>query len=303
MSGPDPVRELTCDEVREMAGAFVLGALEPAEAAAVRAHLAHDGDAHPEIAELGSVLPVLAASVPTVEPPADLKARIMAAAAADLASRRAGEAPAASAATGAPTLPAAPPESGAAIPPAAPSATAADAEPTPFPGASERAARRQRTSIGVWAARIAAVLVIVLLGGWNLVLQGQLNTAQDYEDSVAAVLDVAAQPGSKTAILNAATGTGSGLAAISASGEMTLAMQDLAPTTGDTVYTAWSIGGDKVPVPIGDFKVGSSGTASFVAPGVPAVDGLVLALTHEPAPGATTPTLPIISDGVTTSAG
>ena len=42
---------LTCDEVREMAGAFVLGALDPAEAAAVRAHLATCDDAHEEIAE------------------------------------------------------------------------------------------------------------------------------------------------------------------------------------------------------------------------------------------------------------
>ena len=68
----DPVRptELTCDDVREMAGSFVLGALPDAEAAAVRAHLASCADAHAEIAELGSVLPVLDASVPHVEPPA-----------------------------------------------------------------------------------------------------------------------------------------------------------------------------------------------------------------------------------------
>ncbi len=68
-----------------MSGAFVLGALEPAEAAAVRAHLATCDRDHTEIAELGSVLPVLDESVPVVEPPDGLKARIMAAAAAEAA--------------------------------------------------------------------------------------------------------------------------------------------------------------------------------------------------------------------------
>ena len=119
--------------------------------------------------------------------------------------------------------------------------------------------------------RIAAVLAIVLLGGWNLLLQGQLNAAKTYEQSVATVLEVAAQPGSTTAVLTAAGGGGgSGLAAISSSGQMTMAMQDLAPTSGSTVYTAWAIGGDGVPVPIGDFTVGNGGTGTLSANGVPA---------------------------------
>ena len=106
-----------------------------------------------------------------------------------------------------------------------------------------------------------------------------------------------------TAILTADGGTGSGLAAVSATGEVTLAMQDLAPTSGDTVYEAWVIGGDGVPVPLGSFTVGNSGTASFEADGVPSADGIVLALTREPGPGAQTPTMPIISKGVATAAG
>jgi len=83
VSGIDPARELTHDEVVEMGGAFVLGALGPADAAAVRSHLSTCTEDHSEIAELGGVLPVLAESVPIVEPPAGLKARIMAAAAAE----------------------------------------------------------------------------------------------------------------------------------------------------------------------------------------------------------------------------
>lgn len=270
---------LTCDEVRDLAAAFVLGALDVDEAAAVRSHLAGCADAHAEIAELASVVPVLDASVPIVEPPTALKRRIMAAAAEDLETRQ-GVAEAAPVAVAAPVAPDAP------------------AEPTPI---------SSRRSTGSWALRIAAVLAIALLGGWNLLLQGQLSAAQAYEQSVAAVLEVAAQPGSLTAVLTADGGGGAtgpaGLAAVSSAGEVTLAMRDLAPTSGAQVYEAWVIGGDGVPVPLGSFAVGPNGTASFAATGLPAEPGIVLALTLEPAPGATTPTLPIVSAGTATAAG
>src|SRR6478736_1932300 len=79
--------DLTCDEVRELAGAFVLGALREEDAAAVRAHLDTCPDAHAEILALAEMLPVLAASVPPVEPSAGLRDRLIAAAAADLEAR------------------------------------------------------------------------------------------------------------------------------------------------------------------------------------------------------------------------
>jgi anti-sigma-K factor RskA len=80
-------------------------------------------------------------------------------------------------------------------------------------------------------------------------------------------------------------------------------MQDLAATTGSTVYSAWAIGGDGVPIALGDFTVGNSGTGSLAATGAPTAAGVVVALTLEPGPGATAPTLPIISKGVATAAG
>lgn len=274
MSETDPEAVLTCDDVREMAGAFVLGALEPSEERAIRAHLASCADAHEEIAELGGVLPALAEIVPMIEPPAALKGRIMAAAAAELAGREGARAPAPS------------------------------SEPIAFPTPSARAERdalRGRPSTGTWVLRIAAVLAIAALGGWNLLLQSQLSAGQAYEQAVAQVLRSASQPGALTAILSADVGTGSGLAAVSSSGDVTLAMQDLAPTNGDQVYEAWVIGGDGTPVPLGSFKVGANGTASFTAGGLPATAGIVLALTREPGPGATTPTLPIVTKGVATA--
>jgi hypothetical protein len=259
VSRDDIVAGLTCDDVVEMAGSFVLGALDPASDGAVRAHLAACPESHEEMAELGGAVVALAESVPVVEPPAGLKGRILAAAAADLATR------------GATT--------------------------------TEREARRSRAATGSWLLRTAAVLAIVALGGWNLLLQGQVNAAKTYEQDVAAVLDVAAKPGSLTAILTADGGSGSGLAAVSASGAVTLAMQDLAPTSGSTVYTAWVIGGDGVPLPLGSFTVGSNGTAAFSGPTPKVAAGSVLALTRESGPGASTPTLPIISKGQARAAG
>jgi hypothetical protein len=292
MNGPDSMRELTCDEVREIAGAFVLGALDAQEEAAVRAHLAASGhsDAHPEIAELGAVVPALAEIVPLIEPPAGLKDRIMAAAAADLEAR--GGAPSLAAATTAASAAAATPAPVAG--PVAPS----PATPVAFPTPAERAARRSRPDAGTWLLRIAAVLVIAVLGGWNLLLQNDLSAARSYQQGVAAVLDAAAQPGSLTAVLAGEGGTGAGLAAVDSAGNVALAIRNLAPTSGASVYEAWVIASDGVPVPLGDFKVGSDGTASFRAGGLPTASGIVLALTLEPGPGATAPTLPIVSKGV-----
>jgi len=276
---------LTCNEVRDLAGSFVLDALDADEAAAVREHLATCPEAHEEIAELGGVVPVLAASVPVVEPPAGLKARVLAAAQADLEDRTRASAPLAEEATAAGAV--------------GPAGTSEAAAPIAFPGPAERE-RRGRRPVAAWALGIAAVVAIALLGASTLVLRSQLDQAQAYQQSVQAVLDVAAKPGSLTAVLTADGGTGTGLAAIDSAGAVTMAMQDLAPTAGGQVYEAWVIGGDGVPVPIGSFQVGNTGTGSMSGSGVTATSGAVLALTLEAGPGATTPTLPIISKGVAT---
>lgn len=281
MSGSDAMPPLSCDEVRDLAAAYVLGALDRAEEAAVRAHLVGHADAHPEIEELGSVIPAFLEVIPVVEPPDGLKARIMAAAAADLAAR------------GAPV----------ASEPARAQDSMAPAAPIAFPTAEERTARRARTTSGGWLLRIAAVLAIALLGGWNLLLQNDLGAARRYEQNVATVLATASQPGALTAILTADGGTGSGLAAVDAGGGVAIAMRDLAPTSGSSVYEAWVIGSDGVPKALGGFTVDSSRTAYFSGTGLPTAEGIVLALTLEAGPGATTPTMPIISKGVAKTPG
>ena len=49
-----PIPELGCDEVRDLAASFVLDALEPDEADALRDHLAWCPQAHEEMIELAT---------------------------------------------------------------------------------------------------------------------------------------------------------------------------------------------------------------------------------------------------------
>ena len=143
---------LSCDSVRDLAASFVLDALPEDEMAAMREHLATCPEPHPEIAELAGVVPVLHAAVQPAEPPAALKDRIMAAAAAELEART------------------------------APATTAPDDRPVDASATQEPtqigAARPRRWS---WALGIAAVLAIALLGGWNLSLRSELDQAQAYQ--------------------------------------------------------------------------------------------------------------------------
>src|SRR6476659_4842188 len=75
---------MTHDEAVDLAAAYVLGALERPDEAAVRAHLETCGLPHPEFEALGGVVPALLEldASELVEPPAGLRDRIMAAAAA-----------------------------------------------------------------------------------------------------------------------------------------------------------------------------------------------------------------------------
>ena len=78
---------LRCDQATDLAAGYVLGALDAEESAAVREHLATCDQPHPEFAELGGIVPYLADTIDPVEPPAALRERIQAAAAADLRAR------------------------------------------------------------------------------------------------------------------------------------------------------------------------------------------------------------------------
>jgi hypothetical protein len=275
---------MTHEQAIDLAPLYVLDALSDAEAAAVREHLATCPESHAAFEQLGGVVPYLLDDPATelVEPPAALGARIMAAATADLESRQ-------------------------------PRAASADLPaPIPFPADGDRASRVQPTRTGTppleWAFRIAAVVAIAVLGAWSLVLTRQVNDlqqqqaqAEQYRDAVSAVLDVAAQPGSLTALLAPQESGGPrGIAAVASDGSIQFAMQDLAPTSGTQVYETWAILPGSNPVPLGSFTVDASGTASFTSKQGPTGPGMAVAVSREPQAGATAPTK-VVSAGVTTT--
>jgi hypothetical protein len=134
-------------EMRDLLGAFALGAVDAEEATAVRAYVASNAEAQEELAELMAGVDVLSLSVPPLEPPAGLRDRIAAAVLADEAI----------------------------VPPAAPD------RPPPVPRPLSSVPIRPPASFWSratpWAAAAAALLLIAAgLLIWNLQLRSQLAT-------------------------------------------------------------------------------------------------------------------------------
>jgi hypothetical protein len=150
----------------------------------------------------------------------------------------------------------------------------------------------------LWIASIAAVLIIVGLGAWNVSLQRERDGAEAYGAAVGRVLALAGTPGGQAAILAPAQPGGpSGIAAIGANGAVEIAVRGLAPTSGTEVYEAWVIGPDKTPIAIGSFVPGSDGSGTLTTDQAPSSPGVIIALTREPMAGRTTPTPPVVSSG------
>jgi len=306
-----------CSEISELAPAFVLGALAPAEMATVRAHLAGCPEAHAEFAELGSVLPALLVSVDQVEPSEALLGRILDAARAE--QPRAAEQTRAAEQALTAEQPRATEQTRAATPAIAPTRDIRTA-PTPSIGSAPTRnigtapARDIRTApslvdrLGLGSSRsrpawaglgIAAVLALVVLGTWNLQLQASNQELAAYQRGFAAVIDVASRPGAQLAVLAASSpnSPAAGIAAVRPDGTVAVAMRGLAPTSGSRVYEAWLVAGNAAPVPIGSFRVGDGGSGTLLATNATPSPGVVVALTLELGPGATTPTLPLIASG------
>lgn len=176
-------------------------------------------------------------------------------------------------------------------------AVAAEAAAAPL--ISFSTARTRRRAPMSWVAAIAAVLVIAALGAWNVQLRSTADADAAYRQAVNQVLAIAGAPGGQAAILRPGSGAAaSGLAAVGPDGSIAIAMRGLAQTGASDVYEAWVIGSDGVPVPVGSFRVDSAGLGTLIGAHGPNAPGVTLALTHEPRPGMTSPTLPIVSSGV-----
>jgi anti-sigma-K factor RskA/putative zinc finger protein len=286
---------MNCDTVRELAPAFVLGSLTRDEELAVREHLATCAQPHPEVEAFGGIVQYFAETVELIEPPAPLKERVLAAVAAAPQPSRSAATPQRGG-----TKVETPSNGFAGVPVAAPPVMS----PPPERRAAERvaasaparASRRRR--LMTWLLGIAAVLAIVGLAAWSFLLQSQLSSATAYDRALASVLDLAAKPGSQTAILRGDGGQPPhGIAAVGSDGSVVLAMRDLQPTAGSEVYEVWAMAPDGGPVPVGGFQVGNDRTGSLTAR-LPPAGGVALALTRETGPGAQNPTTAVIAQGV-----
>lgn len=258
---PIETLELSCDEVAELAGLYVLDALEPAERAAVALHLAACQKAHEEMRELGSVVPALASLAEPIDAPAALRARVL-----DAVEREA----ALTAPTRHTTLSAKP-------------APASPRVRVPVPAAWRPPAWAS------WGAAIAAVVVLAVVGVWGLGLQQRADSADQRAVVLAEAIAVFSAPDSSVATLRDSVNPDtSGFAAISAEGRAYLVMVGLPAAPAGQTYQAWYIAGDQ-PFSAGLITVDADGYAVLEnGQAVPGTEAVVL--TKEPAGGSTQPT-------------
>ncbi|MFI5259510.1 MAG: anti-sigma factor domain-containing protein [Candidatus Limnocylindrales bacterium] len=282
---------MTCDRVREYAPGYVLGALDTDDMIAVSDHLAACTKAHPEIDDLGGVLPYLGESLEPVEPPAWLRESVLAAARADLVARRG---------AGRISLePVVAPVAAVAVHPAAMalvSGRGLESEPDIIPLARARSSRRRR--ILTWTTRVAAAVAVVALAGYALVLQGDLAKAQKVHEEDANINYVLTQPDTRTAVMVATDGSkASGLAALRPTGHIIVRLYDLTATTGDQVYMVWVSSNGGTPTKVGSFPVDDSGTGYLEVDNVPTSASLWIFVCREPNANVTKPTGPMIVSG------
>jgi hypothetical protein len=332
------LRRINCAEATDRAAFFVLGALDAGEAIEVRDHLETCPNPHPEFKEFGGVVPYLAEALEPIEPSPQLKHRVIEAVEGDVRVRRRDEnaaerlvasfgagtqtRPAAPAASGAPGTQWAPagatPEQAAARAPvewpaaepiaatpgglaAAPATPAAEpaqpAEQAPAI-APALAAERRRARSPALPLGLAAVVIIGVLAGWNLILLGSATDARDRAELLRDAMVASQDPDARVARL---TGTGAaseagGFVAMPADGEGFLVVHGLEPAPADKTYQAWFISGDQ-PRSAGLLRVGDDGLAIVegLRPGG-SVDAV--GITLEKAGGSQAPTLPVLVQGV-----
>lgn len=241
----------------ELVGAYVLDALEPAERTAFEAHLALCPDCQAEVAELLPVVDVLPLAVDQVQPPPEIKTRLLDAIASE----------------------------------GAPSVERQRPQLTALPGgaAVERRQplfRRSEALVG-----LAAAVVIAGLGVWNVKLQSQIDSQKQsvaYEQGITQALLTGASV-SQLAPTRSGSGAQAALVQPKNGASPYLLMGNMPATPSGKVYELWYIRGT-TPYPISTFSYAGSGTA-VVPVSTPATSYGVAAITLEKGPhGAKKPT-------------
>lgn len=244
--------------------AYVLGTLSPEEAADFEARLATTPELRQRVDEAKVVPWLLAGSVPQISPSADLRARILAAAAAE----------------GAASTPAPPPQP----------VTALSGR---RPGRSSRLAPWER-----WLTA-AALLLALGLGTWNVQQQQQLARQQAelaQQEAALLALGGAERFWTMRGVLERAPAATSTLALNSAEKQTVLIVRGFPPPPPGATYQVWVILNGQ-PVSVGSFT--PSGPESEHTLVIPSdLTGVTqAAITIEPAPGSLGPTGPVVMGG------
>ncbi len=270
---------ISCDRVRDLAPGFVLGALDESDMNAVREHLASCPEPHPEMAELGGVVPYIGGSLTPVTPPRHLKAAVLATVQAEMAAARLLEgSPATAASTVVPQVAAGKPDNVVSL-----------------SGVRWRRARR----VGTWVTRVAAVAAIVVLASYSLAVQPELGAAQKDKNHGDTILHALSQWGARSAVLAPDTGqTGSGMAVLLPSGHVDIQLHGLAATTNDQVYMVWLSYDGGAITKSGWFTVDSSGEGYLAIEGYPPTDSLWLMICLEPNKDVTKPGTKVVTGTV-----
>lgn len=230
-----PLGGMTCAEVDELDAAYALGAVDPAERAAVEAHLANCSAPHAELRSLLGADSVLTVSLEPVAPSESLRDRLME------------------------TIAATPQDQiGATQPPSPDRVSGAQPAATRQREAAERRGWLTWLSPGQWRGLAAAAIVAALvLGAWNISLQGQVSS-QDQQ--LRAVADAIGQGATAFRI----TGSGgTGYVVAGKSGKASMIVADLGTPGNGRIYELWLIGPDGKPVGVGTFG-GSSDPVAVV---------------------------------------
>ena len=246
----------------ELAGLYVLDALEVHERALVDAHLASCPEAHDEFGEVGAVAPALATLAEPMGAPASLKNKV-------LADYRAGAG------------------AGAAQP--------AAVWDMPSAARAVPAGLARRPLLG-WVGAAAAVLVIAVTAGWAYVAQSNAALDAQRAQFIAQAIDVMAAPDSSVAVLrrSSTAAQASGFAAFGADGAGYIVLVDMPVAPVGKTYQAWYIA-DGVPASAGLLSVDRDGYALLWLSGRPGTQ--VIALTVEPIGGSDLPTSDPIAAG------
>lgn len=236
--------------LEEQAVGWALHALEPDEEMAVRIHLPQCAPCRAVVRDTEALLGGLGAALEQTDPPAHLRANLLARAAetpqfrgAALGPRRSPESDvhAARHRRGQAATPARPPVAG---PPAAPSR-----------GPGRRPSRRR---IIAAALAVAGVLGFAGLGVYTAQVQQQRDENIARSETLADIITRLDQPGAQLATLAADDGTPVA-AVVVADGVRTVVTAGLAPNaTADSTYVLWGVGAGS-PSPIGTFDVAGTG--------------------------------------------